>query len=136
MACLPWSSRGNMATAKPQPLPPRRRAMRPKVLRRRWRMPLVLGLLAVVALIAWCWTPIMGYAHAGAAYGARVTCSCRYLGGRSLEDCAKDFMPGMALISLSEDAKAKAITARFPLLARHTARLQPGAGCVLDRWED
>lgn len=132
MACLPWSSRGNMATAKPQPLPPRPRTRR----RRNWRTWLVVALLALVALIAWLWTPITGYADAGAAYGARVTCSCRYLGGRSLEDCEKDFMPGMGLITLSDDAKAKAITARFPLLARHTARVQPGAGCVLDKWED
>lgn len=121
-----------MATAKPQPLPPRHAALR----RRRWRLPLILGLLALVALIAWFREPIMGYANAGAAYGARVTCSCRYLGGRGLEDCRKDFMPRMALITLSEDPEAKAITARFPLLASHTARVKPGFGCVLDKWED
>ena len=132
MAGHSWSSRGIMATAKPQPLPPRSKAPR----RLRWRTPLVLGLLTLVALAGWFWTPITGYADAGAAYGARVTCSCRYLGGRSLDDCAKDFMPGMALITLSEDKQAKAVTARFPLLARHTARMQPGAGCVLDKWED
>lgn len=96
----------------------------------------MLGLLLVVALIAWFRAPIMGYANAGAAYGARVTCSCRYLGGRSLDDCRKDFMPRMELITLSEDTQARAITARFPLLASHTARIQPGAGCVLDHWED
>ncbi len=99
-------------------------------------MPLVLALLTLSALIAWFWVPILGYANAGAAYGSRVTCSCRYLSGRSLEDCRKDFMPRMEFITLSEDAKAKAITARFPLLASHTARIVPGAGCVLDRWED
>ena len=99
-------------------------------------MPLIFGLLAVTALIGWFRAPIMGYAGAGAAYGARVTCSCRYLGGRSLEDCRKDFLPRMALIRLSEDAEAKAITARFPLLASHTARLKPGYGCVLDKWDN
>lgn len=121
-----------MATAKPQPLPPRPRSAR----RRRWRGKLAFALLAVIALIAWFWGPITGYADAGAAYGARVTCSCRYLGGRSLDDCRKDFLPGMALITLGENRQAKAITARFPLLASHTARMQPGAGCVLDKWED
>ncbi len=127
-----WSSRGIMATAKPQPLPPRPKALR----RRRWRTPLALSLLGLVALAGWFRAPISGYANAGAAYGARVTCSCRYLGGRSLDDCRKDFMPGMALIMLSEDTQAKAVTARFPLLASHTARMQPGAGCVLDKWPD
>lgn len=121
-----------MATAKPQPLPPRPRAHQ----RRRRRRILVYALVAAVALAAWFRTPIQGYANAGAAYGARVTCSCRYLGGRSLESCAGDFLPGMGMITLSEDAGAKAVTARFPLLARHTARLQPGSGCVLDSWED
>lgn len=121
-----------MATAKPQPLPPRPRAHG----RRRWRTPLVLCLLALVALAGWFRAPIAGYANAGAAYGAKVTCSCRYIGGRGLDDCRKDFLSGMALITLSEDKPAKAVTARFPLIASHTARMQPGAGCVLDKWVD
>ena len=50
-----------MATAKPQPLPPRHKALR----RLRWRTPLVLALLALVALAGWFWTPITSYADAG-----------------------------------------------------------------------
>lgn len=96
----------------------------------------MLGLLALAGLIFAFRADIAGYANAGAAYGARVTCSCRYFGGRSLDDCRKDFVPGMALIRLSEDAKAKAITARFLLISRQTARMQPGAGCMVDKWED
>jgi hypothetical protein len=130
MARLPCVSRDDMATAKPPPLP--------KVARspRRWRRVLALLLLAAVILLAWFWQPINRYAVAGASYGARVGCACRYIGGRSLGDCRKDFLPGMALIRLSEDAKEKRVTARFPLLSRQSAQFREGEGCVLETWKD
>ena len=76
-----------------------------------------------------------GYAIVGTSYGARVACSCRYVGGRSLGDCEKDFEPGMELISLSEDAEAKSVTASFPLLESQTATYREGYGCVLESWD-
>lgn len=93
-------------------------------------------LLVVVLLLAWFWKPINGYAIGGASYGAHVACACRHLGGRSLNDCRKDFLPGMAPIMLSEDAREKSVTARFPLLSSQTARYREGEGCVLEKWED
>ncbi len=96
-----------------------------------WLVPLTLA-----ALLVWFWTPISGYADAGASYGARVACSCRYIGGRSLGDCRKDFEPGMGLVMLSEDTAAKSVTARFPLLASQTATFRDGPGCVLEPWDD
>lgn len=122
-----------MATAKPPALPPSRRAPRR---RRRWRTVFVCALLAAALLLAWFWQPLNGYAVAGASYGARVGCACRHVGGRSLGDCRKDFVPGMALITLSEDAKARSVTARFPLLSSQTAQFRQGEGCVLEKWED
>lgn len=113
-----------MATAKQNPSlgsPWRRRAL--------WLGVALLGLLLAVF-----WKPLNGYAAAGSAYGARVACSCRYVGGRGLDDCKKDFEPGMELISLSEDAKAKSVTASFPLLASHTATYSEGPGCQLEKW--
>lgn len=95
---------------------------------------LLLGLVLVAGLIALFWKPLKGYAETGAAYGARVGCSCRFVGGRSLEDCKKDFEPGMELITLSEDAESKSVTARFPLLARETATYRDGPGCQLQPW--
>lgn len=93
---------------------------------------------AVVALLA-LWgafgASAMGYAHAGTAYGARVACSCRYVAGRGLEDCAKDKLGGMELVSFSEDAEERSVTARM-LLVSDTARLKPGYGCLLDPWEN
>lgn len=101
--------------------------------RRRWPW---LAVAVFGALLAWFWRPLNGYAEAGAAYGARVACSCRFVGGRSLDDCRKDFEPGMELVMLSEDAAAKSVTARFPVLAVHTATYIDGEGCRLEPWRD
>ncbi len=98
-------------------------------------VPTVVALVLIAALI-WFWKPLNGYAAAGASYAARVACSCRFVGGRSLGDCGKDFLPGMALVTLSEDTKQKSVTARFPLLSSQTAQFREGEGCVLEKWED
>lgn len=103
--------------------------------RRRWRLVLpVVALL--VAILAYFWPAIHGYAITGASYGARVGCSCRYVGGRALSDCRKDFEAGMDMITLSEDTQARSVTARFPLLARQTATYREGSGCVLQPWNN
>jgi hypothetical protein len=113
-----------MATANPG-------ASRPRSRRRLvW---LLAGLALVALLLAFFWAPLTGYAGVGSAYAARVACSCRYAGGRSLEDCEKDFEPGMEMVSLSEDAAAKSVTARFPLLASETATYREGWGCLLEK---
>jgi hypothetical protein len=80
--------------------------------------------------------PVAGYTSTGAAFGARTACSCRYIAGRSLEDCKKDFEPGMELVFLSDDEEARSVTAYVPLLASDTARYREGFGCVLDPWDD
>ena len=113
-----------MATAKLTASPPRRR--------RTW---VLIALIALVALlVAVFWRPLTGYARVGSAYGAHVGCSCRYAGARDLKDCAKDFEPGMELVSLSEDRQARSVTARFPLLGSATATYREGWGCVLEPW--
>ncbi len=95
----------------------------------------LLIVLALIAALVFAWRPLNGYAVTGASYGARVACSCRFVGGRSLGDCRKDFESGMGLVMLSEDKAARSVTARFPLLSTQTARFREGEGCVLDRWE-
>ncbi len=110
-----------MATVKQNP-----------AIRSPWRgRILLLGLALIAGLLGFFWKPLNGYAETGAAYGARVACSCRFVGGRSLDDCKKDFEPGMELITLSEDALSKSVTARFPLLAKETATYREGPGCQL-----
>lgn len=104
---------------------------------RRSRVPrwALLVLLLVAGAGAFAWPQLHGYALTGAAFGARVACSCRYVGGRQLGDCRKDFEPGMGLITLSEDAAERSVTAQFPLVARQTATYREGWGCVLEPWK-
>lgn len=119
-----------MATAK--------KAARPSGYRkpRRWpRILLVLG--AIGAFFAWYYgETLMSQAVTGTAYGARVACSCRFIGGRELADCEKDFEPGMGLVSLSEDQDARSVTASVPLLSSQTATFKEGYGCVIEKWND
>ncbi|MGC1269289.1 MAG: hypothetical protein WA842_01690 [Croceibacterium sp.] len=101
-----------------------------------WRSLAVIAAMVVI-VAGWYWrVPIFGYANTGAAVGAHSACSCRYIAGRSLGDCKKDFEPGMELVFLSDDEDERAVTARVPLLASETARYSPGRGCVLDPWKE
>ncbi|HEU4650650.1 MAG TPA: hypothetical protein VFS49_04480 [Croceibacterium sp.] len=97
------------------------------------------ALLALVVLAggaAWYYRePIAGLTTTGAAFGARTACSCRYVAGRTLGDCKKDFEPGMALVFLSDDPESKSVTARVPLLASATAQYREGFGCLLEPWQ-
>jgi hypothetical protein len=82
------------------------------------------------------WPQLHMFARTAASYGARVGCSCRYVGGRGLADCRKDFEPGMGLVWLSEDAAAHRITARYAIFASQTATWRPGPGCLLEPWQE
>lgn len=104
--------------------------------RRSRRLLFALVLALLVGALAWFWRPLNGYARIGTAYGARVACSCHYLGGRELSDCRKDFEPGMEPVLLSADAETKSVTARFPLLASATATYREGEGCRLEPWHE
>jgi hypothetical protein len=99
------------------------------------KVGLVLLLAAVV--LAWFYrVPIQGYAGTGAAVAARTTCSCRYVAGRGLGDCEKDFEPGMEVVFLSENEEERSVTAYVPLVASETARFREGYGCVLEPWDE
>ncbi len=65
----------------------------------------------------------------GVGYGARVACGCRFIEGRALSDCYKDFEPGMESISLSENVKDKSVTASVLFIASRTVRFDPVLGC-------
>ncbi|MFM5916183.1 MAG: hypothetical protein ACKOOL_01480 [Novosphingobium sp.] len=99
------------------------------------RRVLWFGLALIVLLIAWFWSPLRAYTRTSTSYGARVACSCRFIGGRELSDCRKDFEPGMELVMLSEDDAAKSVTARYPLVASQTATYRPDFGCQLEPWQ-
>ncbi len=106
--------------------------------RTRSLLPWLVLLLALAGVLAWLqWGEnLRRTGAAGTAYAARVACSCRFVAGRSLDDCAKDTLEGMELIRLSEDEDAQSVTASIPLVASDTARLRDGYGCMLKAWED
>jgi hypothetical protein len=95
------------------------------------RIVLGLGILAVAAgagVYAYVQSqkPLL---ELGVGYGARVACGCRHIGNRPLEDCYKDFEPGMEPVRLSENAETKSVTAYVPLIVSRTARFDPVLGC-------
>ena len=93
-------------------------------------------LLALLAGLGWYYrAPAQGFTDAATAYSARVGCSCRFVAGRSLEDCEKDRLDGLEFVTLVEDPQAKSITARFPLLSSDVATYREGYGCVLQKWD-
>ncbi len=103
---------------------------------RRWPWVMLFLLLVLLALGWFFKVPAQGYAGVSTAYSARVACSCRFVAGRDLDDCAKDKLAGMELVTLVEDVEAKSVTARFPLIASDTAAYREGFGCVLEEWDD
>lgn len=110
------------------PLPPSAST----AVRRRWRLWLALLALALVGLVIWAWPGWRAQAEVGAAYGARIGCSCRYVQGRDIESCRTDFEPGMEMVSIEEVEGERAIRASVPLLASRTARFAGRSGCLLD----
>lgn len=104
----------------------------PAVNRMRTARALLLGGLAVGALLmAWNWGSIKGQARVGAAYGAHITCSCRYIEGRDMASCETDKEAGMALVRISDEPDSRRVTASVPFLAEAVAERRSTFGCVL-----
>lgn len=99
----------------------------------------LVALTGLIAALAALWFSsigerLRGDIAAGTAYGARVACSCRFVAGRDMQDCAKDKLAGMEMIRFAADDDARSVTASIPMIASETARLRDGYGCVLDSW--
>lgn len=88
--------------------------------------------VALIAWIAWSWSDWRGKAQIGAGYGARMTCSCRYVQGRGIDSCSEDSEPGMEIVTITDVPEERAVRASVPLMAKRTARFKPGWGCLLD----
>jgi len=66
----------------------------------------------------------------GVGYGGRVACACRYIGNRPLENCYKDFEPGMEVIRLADDRATRTVTAYVPVVGiRRSVTFDPLLGC-------
>ena len=91
--------------------------------------------LSVIALftalwLLWNWNSIKGQARVGAAYGAHVTCSCRYVEGRDMASCETDKEKGMEMVRLSDDPENKRVYASIPFLAEAVAERRGAFGCI------
>ncbi len=91
--------------------------------------------LSVIALftalwLLWNWNSIKGQARVGAAYGAHVTCSCRYIEGRDMASWETDKEKGMEMVRLSDDPENKRVYASVPFLAEAVAERRGAFGCV------
>ncbi|WP_321325991.1 hypothetical protein [uncultured Parasphingorhabdus sp.] len=90
-----------------------------------------LFLLVLIAVLADNYSSIRGQLDIGTAYGARVACSCHYIGDRDIDDCRKDFEPGMEVIGLTVDDDHRRVTASALLIESATAEFREGWGCVI-----
>ena len=92
------------------------------------------GALAALTLLllwlAFSFADIKAQAKLGVSYASHIACSCRYIEGRPLDACYKDFEPGMGMVSLADDPKAKRVTASVPFLARAMAERRGDFGCL------
>ena len=88
-----------------------------------------IGALLVLWLI-FNFAHIKAQAKLGASYGAHIACSCRYIEGRPLASCKKDFEAGMEFVSVSDDPENKRVTAAVPMLAEAVAERRGDFGCV------
>lgn len=89
------------------------------------------AILALTALwLVWNWGSIKGQARVGAAYGAHITCSCRYIEGRDMQSCETDKETGMEIVSISDDPENKRIFASVPFLAEAVAERRGAFGCI------
>lgn len=113
-------------------------ASAPTVPRRpRWRRRLAWAVVAGLVLGGVAYERALARrATLAAAYGARIGCSCHFVGGRPLGACRADFEPGMGLVMLSADNATRSVTARIPLLSTQTATYRDGPGCQLEPWRD
>jgi hypothetical protein len=118
-----------MATATSRHDPKPKGAM-PLSLGQKVRYGLIALLLLLAAWLAYSFSDIKGQAKLGTAYAAHIACSCRYIEGRPLPSCYKDFEPGMAMISLTDDPEHKRIRASVPLLASAVAERRGEFGCL------
>ena len=91
-------------------------------------VPIAILLVLAIAVIGYALSqkPKM---ELGVGYGARVACGCRYIEGRPLDSCYKDFEPGMEVIRLSDNPRTRTVTASVPLLVSRSVRFDPELGC-------
>ena len=90
----------------------------------------MLVIALVIAIILYNFSTFKGNAQLSASYASHIICSCRYIQGRDLEDCKKDFEPGMELVALSDDPENKRLNASILFLSEAVAEYRSNFGCI------
>ena len=96
------------------------------------RWVFIAPLVAFALYAVWKWGEWQRAGATGAAYAARITCSCRYIGGRDAESCARDIRDDAGLALVTDLPEEKAVRASIPLLGSARARFRPGYGCLVE----
>ena len=88
--------------------------------------------LAIIGALVWQLgaKDQVAFARIATAYGAKMTCSCRFVAGRDMDTCMGDFTADMSPVSFTETADSIRTSAAFGL-ASSEARFEPGLGCTL-----
>ncbi len=97
---------------------------------RRLKIIAVATVVIAALWLMWNWSSIKGQARVGAAYGAHITCSCRYIEGRDMALCETDKEKGMEIVRLSDDPENKRVYASVPFLAEAVAERRGAFGCI------
>lgn len=99
----------------------------------KWRMAAYTGIILFTLALLWLafnFSVLKGNAKLGTGYAAHVTCSCRYIEGRSVKDCAKDMEAGTEIVSIADDPENKRVTTSVAFLATAMAEKRGEFGCV------
>lgn len=96
----------------------------------RWLFLIPIALVAFWVAVSWPGWEREAQQATGLA--SRVVCSCRYVQNRTVDKCQSDLagVPWMVLVRYEEDPQARRITAKVPMLATRSARLQKDFGCL------
>ena len=96
----------------------------------------VFGVVAVVlaigAGVGWqVWLKDqVAYARVATAYGAKMVCSCRFVAGREMDSCMRDFTVDISAVKVSEDEDT-ITTSVLGGAIKSRAVFQDGLGCAL-----
>ncbi|MGB3625777.1 MAG: hypothetical protein WA989_08110 [Henriciella sp.] len=88
-----------------------------------------LGVLAILVWQFW-FKNQFEFGEVGAAYGAKMVCSCRFVAEREMDSCLRDFTTDMSAIRFSEDGKTIEARAAGGIISAK-AVFEPGLGCTL-----
>lgn len=93
----------------------------------------LVGLLLLAAGAgAWYLPHLRASVEVGAGYVAKQTCSCVFVGGRSLASCRADLMASVDRIEAELLDTGEGVRAWLPLLGERVARHEAPYGCTLE----